>query len=361
MAGRDASLVVVFTSHGDDLDALVGAVRAHAGADARIVGCTTCGEIDTSGASTAGVLVAALGGPGFSVRVGAARDAQDRQRAAGEEMARQVGSTGRPHEVFLVLGDGRIGRQHDLVRGIYSVLGAVVPLAGACAGNLTYDDAHHFFDDGAGPEVVHGGAVGALIGSEAPIGVGVAHGWHTAGEPMSITESRDTCIYELDHQPALDVYLGRLGADESVTVDPAACWAFMHEHPLGLVRRGGEDIRVVHSANTEERSVTCFADIQQGAVVWLMETDPVALMNGGADSCRQALAALGGAPPVGVLEFDCAVRKLQLGDAVRDEIDAMVDVIGAAPMAGFYSMGEIARSRGSLGMHHMTSVSLAFG
>jgi hypothetical protein len=362
VAGRDAALVVVLTSCPGDLPALTAAVRETAGSTAKVIGCTTCGEIDRSGASTGGVAVAALGGPGFSVRIAAGRDSDGRQRAIGEELAHGVGRTEFPHEALLVLGDGRIGRQQEIVRGLYSVLGAAVPLAGACAGNLTYDDAHQFFDDGTGPEIIRGGAVAALIGSEAPIGVGIAHGWRPSGEPMSLTECHDTRILKLDNRPALDVYLERLGVDGSIAEDPGTFWSFAHEHPLGLARRGGQDIRVIQSADTTDRSLTCFADVHQGAVTWLMETDPEALTNGGAESCRQAVSALGDTRPIGVLEFDCAVRKIHLGDdGVRTEIAGMRDAVGGVPMVGFYSMGEIARSRGALGMHHMTSVTLAFG
>lgn len=362
LAGREAALLVVFTSRETGLEALVAAVRAAAGPQGVIMGCTTCGEITRPGAADGSVVVVGLGGEGFEVRAACSPQFGGGQRAAGAAVADAVGAVDRPHQVLLILSDGLVGGQHELVRGIYSVVGAQVPLVGANAGNLTYTDAHHFFDDGHGVQVLNGAVVAALIGSDAPIGIGVAHGWRPSGEPMNLTDAGDSRIVQIDHQPALDVYLRRLGADDSVTTDPTAFFSFAHDHPLGVARRGGEDIRVVQCADLADRSMTIFSDVQQGTVAWLMETDPDAMIEGGAMSCREALAGLAGRPAIGVMEFDCVVRKLHLGpDGVVREIDGMRGEIDQTPLAGFYSMGEIARTHGMRGMHHMTSISVAFG
>lgn len=78
--------------------------------------------------------------------------------------------------------------------------------------------------------------------------------------------------------------------------------------------------------------------------------------------CTEAIAALGGTAPIGVLEFDCVVRKLQLGEQnLVHEVNGLMKAADGVPVSGYYSMGEVARVAGVRGMHHMTSVSLAFG
>jgi hypothetical protein len=78
------------------------------------------------------------------------------------------------------------------------------------------------------------------------------------------------------------------------------------------------------------------------------------------DACRDALAALGGREPIGLLAFDCAARRLVLGDdGMDDEVERIAAHAGGAPVAGFYSYGEIARTRGSSGFHNETLVVLA--
>jgi hypothetical protein len=362
VAGRNAALAIVLTSLDEGFEEIVGAVRATVSPDTPIMGCTTCGEITTSGVGEGGVVVIAFGGRGFTARIAGRPQEAGGQRVAGAEVARSLGPSGRPYEVFMILADGVIGGQHELIRGVYSVIGARVPLVGAASGSLTFDDSHHFFDDGSGTRVLRGGVVAARIGSQGPIGVGVAHGWRTRGGPMNLTEVAGSQIRRIDHQPALDEYLGLLDLDDSIVGDPGGFTLCAHSNPLGISRRGGEDLHVVQAADVLSRSMTLDADVQQGSVAWLMETDTEAMIAGGADSCRQSLGALGDTPALGVISFDCAARKVQLGpEGVRREIDGMRALIGEAPLAGFFAMGEIARFQGMRGMHHMTSVTLALG
>ena len=78
------------------------------------------------------------------------------------------------------------------------------------------------------------------------------------------------------------------------------------------------------------------------------------------DACEAALDALDGNPPLGLLAFDCIARRGVLGDeGIRDEVDRISGHAGGAPVAGFYTYGEIARVRGSNGFHNQTLVVLA--
>lgn len=360
--GRDPAVLFVFSSLGHaDLPAVAEAARTSVGPGTAIVGGTTFGEIAPKGASTKGVVAMALGGDGITVRTALSREARGRQRAAGMEVAREVGRTGRQHEVLLMVPDGALGRQHEVIRGAYAVVGARTPMAGGCTAGELFNQTYQFYGDHSGVEILSGSVVCVLVGSDGPIGVGVAHGWRPYGEPLSLTSVDESRILQFDHQPALDVYLRRMGADPSLADDFAALAELSLRYPLGLARRTGQDIRIVYSMDPVERSITCFADVSQGALAWLMKTDQEALIGSGRQSCEEAISALDGAPPLGLMVFNCGVRMKMLKDGVSEEVAGMVDAADGAPVAGFYSMGEIARMRGTRGMHHLTSVSLAFG
>src|SRR5919109_1378192 len=70
----DAKLLVVFCSQSHDLAALVRQIDGRSGG-VPLVGCTTAGEIATSGPREASVVVTALGGDGFTVQTAAATGA----------------------------------------------------------------------------------------------------------------------------------------------------------------------------------------------------------------------------------------------------------------------------------------------
>src|SRR4029078_12768913 len=80
-AGRVPALLIVFCSMGYDLESLLDGVRARAGDDTVIVGCTTLGQLAPGRPDPMadGVVVAALGGPGFEVRAEVGRDVSARR------------------------------------------------------------------------------------------------------------------------------------------------------------------------------------------------------------------------------------------------------------------------------------------
>jgi hypothetical protein len=354
----DARLLIVFASCAYDLDELSAGIRAQA-SDVPLIGCSTAGEIATSGPGSTSVVVVAMGGEGFDVRTAAAERASSRLREAGAEVASKLASeNGHPHKVLLLLTDGLAGDQQEIVRGGYGVLGASVPLVGGCAGDdLAMTKTFQLHDD----RVLSDAVVAAWISSEAPLGIGVRHGWRRVGSPMVVTRSSDNRVHLLDDQPALDVYLERLDAPLEARVDPAAFTRFAMTHPLGIGRRTGEDhVRFVAEANFDDRSLGCIAEVPQGGLAWFMEGDADSVLEATDAACRDALSSLAPQPPVGVLAFDCIARRGVLGEhLIENEIDRVGHHAAGAPVAGFYTYGEIARTNGISGFHNQTLVVLA--
>jgi hypothetical protein len=361
LAGRSASLVTVFCPAEFDFDAMLDGVSAEA-AGVPLIGCSGIAHLASGGPVEPCVVVSALGGEGFEVKTSVAMNVSDGQRAAGERVAETVETLTSEHKLLLLLADGLAGEQHELVRGAYSVAGATVPLAGGCAADdFHWESTFQFYGDGDGVRVLRDAMVAAAIGSDAPIGVGVAHGWQKTGEPMVATKSAGGRVDELDGEPALDVFAGRIGVDRSVAADEQTFMELALKRPLGLSRRSGEDIRVIHAGNVESGSLQCIADVPQGALLWMMESDRDGLLRSVDDAYADAVAPLDGVPPLGLFAFDCGARYLFLGaDGVADEVSRLVDKAGDVPFAGFYTMGEIARWRGAQGMHHLTLVLVAF-
>lgn len=358
LKGPDAKLLIVFCSSSYELPELLAGINERSGG-APLIGCSTAGEIATSGPAESSVVVTAIGGSGFSVRTRAATGASQRLRESGAEAAGGfVELEDRPHRVLLMLTDGLAGDQQEIVRGAYGVVGAQVPLVGGCAGDdLKMVSTQQLFND----QVLEDAVVAAAIGSDAPLGIGVRHGWRKVGEPMLVTRSSDNRVFTIDDRPALDVYLERLDAPEEVHTDAAAFTRFALTHPLGLSGRGGEaHVRFIGEANFEDRSLGCIAEVPQSGMVWLMEGDEDSVLDATTAACSEALEALGGEQPLGAIAFDCIARRGVLGDeGIEREIGRIAELTGGAPVAGFYTYGEIARTRGISGFHNQTLVVLA--
>lgn len=355
----DAKLLVVFCSESQDLPALVGQICAVSGG-VPLIGCTTAGEIATSGPREASVVVAALGGDGFTIETAVATGASSDLRAAGACAARCLPSAvDRPHRALLLLTDGLAGDQQEIVRGAYAVLGAGVPLVGGCAGDdLKMRKTFQLYGD----RILTDSVVAAGIASDAPLGIGVRHGWRRVGEPMLVTGSGGNCVFTLDDRPALDVYLQRVGVGP-VRVGEEGFTRLALTHPLGLSRHSGEEqVRLIGGADFVERSLLCIAEVPQGGLVWIMEGDADSVLSATDAACRDSLAALDGHSPLGMLAFDCIARRGVLGDhGIHTEIDRLAANVAGAPVAGFYTYGEIARTRGMGGFHNQTLVVLTIG
>jgi hypothetical protein len=92
----------------------------------------------------------------------------------------------------------------------------------------------------------------------------------------------------------------------------------------------------------------------------MMEGDDDSVLAATDAACREALAALNGQAPIGMLAFDCIARRGVLGpDGIKREVDRIAEHAAPGPVAGFYTYGEIARTRGVNGFHNQTLVVLA--
>lgn len=356
LRGPDPCVVLAFASDDLDLEAFAAGLVAVAG-DVPVVGCSTAGEIGPGGISDGSAVVVAFGGPGFRARTALARDASADLRRAGADVTSAAHPEDGAHRAVILLSDGLAGDQQEVVRGAYSVAGAVIPLVGGCAGDeMRMRRTRQIY----GAEVLTDSVIAVGITSDAPIGVAAHHGWRRVGEPMLVTAADANHVRQLDGRPALDVYVERLGIPPATAQDATDFAAFALTHPLGLARRGGEEVRFIAGADLGDRSLRCIAEVPKGALVHLMEGDAVSVLGATDAACAGAVAALGDRDPLGLLVFDCVARRAVLvGDGIDQEMDAIRSHAKGAPVAGFYTYGEIARSVGTKGFHNQTLVVLA--
>jgi hypothetical protein len=350
-AHDDAGLLLVFASSDHDLAQVAAGIATVAGA-VPVVGATTAGELDASGPAHGAVLALALGGDGLSFSATAVSAAAD-PRDAGARAAAAIGDVAdAPHRALLLLSDGPNEVQPDVVRGAYSVAGAGVPLVGGLAGHRAHGGRPALLFGG---EVLDASVIGVAIGSDAPIGVGVRHGWRPVGEPLLVTRAAPGRVLELDGRPAATVYRERLGGDPAVPVAVEVTLT----HPLGMQRRHGEaHARWVDDDGTDDGSLA--GVVPAGALVWLMESDAAGVTAATDAAAREALDALGDDAALALIAFDCNARLRVLGeDGARGEVARLAAHAGDAALAGFYTFGEIARTRGTAGFHQQTLVVLA--
>ena len=119
-------------------------------------------------------------------------------------------------------------------------------------------------------------------------------------------------------------------------------------------------MRLVAGADFGDRSLSMIAEVPQDGLAWFMEGDVDSVLEATDQACEAAIGAIGDRRPLGLLTFDCAARRGVLGDeGISREVERVTRQADGAPIAGFYSYGEIARTSGVSGFHNQTIVVLA--
>ena len=202
---------------------------------ARIVGCSTAGEITGSRVVDDTLVATALSFEHGHVAVAAAQLSETADsKSLGELLASRIPKQGLVH--VLVLSDGIKVNGSELVTGITQMLEPGI----AVTGGLSADGARFAHTavclDGPTPsqQVV---AIG-LYGDHLQIGYGSLGGWDPFGVERSITRSAGNVLYELDGEPALDLYKRYLG-----------------EHAAGLPASGLLFPLTIRSGTTDDTAV----------------------------------------------------------------------------------------------------------
>ena len=163
-------------------------------------------------------------------------------------------------------------------------------------------------------------------------------GWTPFGPERIVTKSESNVLFELDHQPALDLYKKYLG--EKSNELPAAALLF----PLNVKSKYEEQsfVRTILNLDEEQNTMILAGDIPENSKVQLMMTNVDNIAYASELAATQALEKRKSKPQLALL-VSCIGRKLVLDQRVEEEIEEVVAVVGDdTTICGFYSYGEIA-------------------
>jgi hypothetical protein len=326
---------------------------------AHILGCSTGGQINNSDISDDEIVAAAIRFDATRLRL-VRQDISDAQqsRNCGETIGRAL--IGEDLAGIFVLSDGLNVNGSELVNGLVAAIGPSIPVTGGLAG-----DGADFTETLVGGDCVPRArmVVGVgFYGSAIRIGHGSAGGWDLFGPRRQVTKSTGNVLFELDGQPALDLYERYLGPEDSKGL-PGSALLFpiqVHDanHPDSAV------VRTVLAVDHKARSMTFAGDVPQGWTAQLMHGNFDRLAEGAADAARQARIGLAGE---GDHQFSilvsCIGRRLLMGQRTSDEAEAAGAELGADTLRlGFYSYGEISphAKSGVCGLHNQTMTVTSF-
>jgi hypothetical protein len=350
-----AQLVLYFAAPGtlDDGERLAELHRRHPAA--KLVGCTSGGEILGSEVYDGTIVAVALKFDHARIelrsrRLSECQGSLDAGCRLGADLPKD------DLRAVFVLSDGTLVNGSDLVRGLRETLPADVVLTGGLAG-----DGAEFKSTLVGadcpPETGLIAAIG-FYGASVDVRHGSYGGWDAFGPDRVITRSDGNVLYELDGEPALDLYKRYLG-DEAARL-PGSALLF----PLKVRRdgnRGTELVRTVVGIDEANKAMIFAGDVPAGSSVQLMRGNFDHLIEGAGQAAQQTGGTMSGGLAILV---SCIGRKLLLGQQVVDEVEAVAEILGPDCTAiGLYSYGEISPHEftGSCDLHNQTMTITVIG
>ena len=163
-------------------------------------------------------------------------------------------------------------------------------------------------------------------------------GWTPFGPERVVTKSQSNILYELDNQPALDLYKKYLG--EKSKELPAAALLY----PLNVKSEDEEQsfVRTILNIDEQNNTMILAGDIPENSKVQLMMTNIDNIAHASELAAKQAIGKRKNKPQLALL-VSCIGRKLVLDQRVEEEIEEVVAIVGKdTTIGGFYSYGEIA-------------------
>ncbi|MCE9549975.1 MAG: FIST C-terminal domain-containing protein [Betaproteobacteria bacterium] len=232
----------------------------------------------------------------------------------------------------IVLSDGLLVNGSELANGLNQ---AGIPATGGLAG-----DGERFGKTWVMADAPAKTGLIAALGfyGDVTIKSGCFAGCEEFGAERIITKSEGNVVYEIDGQPALDLYKRYLG--EQAKDLPASGLRF----PLSIQASTGNKavIRTLLAVDEVTHSLTFAGDTPQGHLCKLMHANFDSLVDSAGLAAEAAQPASHNAAGLCLL-VSCLGRRLVMGQITEDELDIVQEKLGAETfITGFYSYGELA-------------------
>jgi hypothetical protein len=343
-------LVVIFASTRYDLPALAHGLQRAFGS-VPVVGCTTAGEIGTSGYGDGGVTGFSLALSEITAEIGLIENVSTLQARQGQSFAYALRqklinrvTTFRADQSFaLMLVDGLCMQEEIVARSIHDGLGGI-PLVGGSAGDeLNFQQTSVLYDG-----CFHSDAALLLVGMASRRITAFKTQHFLCDDRRLVVTSADPSrriVMEINGFSAAEEYARVVGLSLS-ELDPMV----FSSHPM-VVKIGGADfVRSIQKVNADG-SITFYCAIDEGIVFNVAEgVDMVENLQALFDDVERRI----GLPSL-VIGCDCILRRLEMDQKqLGREIAA---IMRAKNVVGFNTYGEQFR-----GMHvNQTFTGIAFG
>jgi hypothetical protein len=268
--------------------------------------------------------------------------------ALGSALGKKAADTFRRPSA-LVGASGILMDGEALVEGILSENSKDMPLFGGLAGDDGHFEKTFIFTEEA---ITDKGAM-MLVFNQNKIELSgmTSGGWISLGAEFVIDRAEGNTVYEINGQPALDMYMNYLNVKEEDLP------AIGIEYPF-MVKKGDKEpvLRAITGIDKQKRSLIFAGTVSKGATVSFSTSPGFEIM----ENTRDKIIAFHQTHKRAdlLLLFSCIARHIALGPLISTEIK-LASIKWKKPLAGFFTYGEIGGNDGEASAFHNQTFTLA--
>lgn len=301
--------------------------------NAKIVGCSSSGNIEGAQLSNASIIATAVSFEKANVEISSLifNDGDNIEKLS-ENLINNLPKENLKH--IFVMSDGLLINGSELTRGINKINNFTTVTGGMAGDGARFQETYVIANNIPSQRTIV--AIG-FYGDSLVIQSGCFAGWSEFGVERTITKSSGNVLYEIDGEPALDLYKKYLGSYASDLPNSGL------RFPLNIKENddSNEVIRTLLGINEDEKSITFAGDVPIGYKARLMKPDIDALING-AGKAALVINKINEKRALGLI-VSCVGRKIVMNQLIDDELEIIQDILGDNVfLTGFYSYGEIA-------------------
>ncbi|MBC6410263.1 MAG: FIST C-terminal domain-containing protein [Ekhidna sp.] len=256
----------------------------------------------------------------------------------------------------LVFLDGLMINITRFLERLYEQYWNRVDYVGAGCGSLSLQQTPCVFDNTG----IYQDAALIVLSTE-EIQLGVKHGWQKIAGPFVANKTEGNKVYELNWQPAFEVYKEVVKAHAEVSFEDTDFFSISKGFPFGMYKEGKEDIVRDPIAVDEDGALVCVGNVSQNVSLNILCGNSQKLVE---SAFAAAMESMDGSTK-DILIVDCISRVLYLEDSFDKELEAVKQAIqksgGSFKSEGVLSIGEISSSKeGYLELYNKTIVISSF-
>lgn len=351
--GFQPTIAIAFSSIQLDIPTISTAFNQY---DIDLIGCSSAGEIHSEEITEHGVAVMLLDMKKDHYRI---KTAETKDKGTFN-ISKEIGQYAKScfdNPALIVLSGGMTTDGEKVVYGLKDGIGQECPIFGGLAGDdLQTTETWVITNNWTSND----GLATLIIDNDKISVEGMAtSGWEAIGTINTITKSIGNVVYQINEEPALDVFINYFGFFDNANETGSQLSTISGQYPLQILRDGGYTIlRSPIVGNQEDRSLVLAGAVSEGDQFRFSISPGFEVI----DQTIQEFNFLKNSSPNAdaALLFSCKGRHAALGPLVEDEIKGIYNY-WKAPLIGFFCYGEIGNVKnGTSELHNETCALVVF-